>query len=79
MLVTPLIFTVRQPHTCTVLDDASLKCWGKNDSGQLGLGDNSTSGDGSGEMGDNLPVISLWNLSEVLHVENHILICKLPG
>ena len=46
-------------HTCTVLDNASLKCWGKNDSGQLGLGDNRTRGGGTGEMSDNLPSISL--------------------
>ncbi|SVD66330.1 uncharacterized protein METZ01_LOCUS419184 [marine metagenome] len=59
MCVTPLIFTVRQPHTFAVLDDASIKFWGKNDLGQLGLDANSTRGDGSGKMGDNLPVISL--------------------
>ena len=46
-------------HTCVVLDNTSLKCWGKNESGQLGLGDNSTRGDGAGEMGGNLPVIGL--------------------
>jgi len=46
-------------HTCAVLDNTSVKCWGKNESGQLGLGDDSTRGDVSGEMGDNLPVISL--------------------
>ena len=46
-------------HTCVVLDNTSLKCWGKNESGQLGLGDNSNRGDNSSEMGDNLPVISL--------------------
>ena len=57
--LTPLIITVIQPQTCAVLDNASLKCWGKNDSGQLGLGDDSTRGDVSGEMGDNLPAISL--------------------
>ena len=58
MCVTPNNLTVRQPQAFAVLDDA-LKCWGKNDSGQFGLVDNSTRGDGSGEMGDNLPVISL--------------------
>jgi alpha-tubulin suppressor-like RCC1 family protein len=26
-------------HTCAVLDDASLSCWGQNFNGQLGLGD----------------------------------------
>ena len=46
-------------HTCAVLDDASLKCWGSNAFGQLGLGDNSNRGDGSNEMGDNLTSISL--------------------
>ena len=46
-------------HTCVVLDNTSLKCWGKNESGQLGLGDNSPRGDNSSEMGGNLPVISL--------------------
>ena len=46
-------------HTCAVLDNASLKCWGLNDEGQLGLGDNNNRGDGSNEMGDNLTTIGL--------------------
>ena len=46
-------------HTCVVLDNTSVKCWGKNESGQLGLGNTSNHGDGSGEMGGNLPVIGL--------------------
>jgi len=46
-------------HTCVVLDNTYVKCWGENSYGQLGLGDNSTRGDGSNEMGVNLLVISL--------------------
>ena len=46
-------------HTCAVLDNASLKCWGKNDSGQLGLGHTINRGDVSNQMGDNLPAIGL--------------------
>jgi len=52
--------------TCAILDNASIKCWGSNISGELGIGDtgnrgdnSSESGDNSSEMGDNLPVISL--------------------
>ena len=26
-------------HTCAILDDDSLKCWGYNSHGNLGLGD----------------------------------------
>ncbi|MGB0210474.1 MAG: hypothetical protein ACPGCX_10350, partial [Ilumatobacteraceae bacterium] len=32
-------------HTCAVLDDGSLHCWGLNDFGQLGLGDIADRGD----------------------------------
>jgi len=32
-------------HTCAVLDDASVRCWGSNVVGQLGYGNNSNVGD----------------------------------
>jgi len=46
-------------HTCAILDNASLKCWGKNEKGQLGYGNTNYLGDTSGEMGDNLTVVDL--------------------
>ena len=46
-------------HTCAVLDNSSIKCWGLNDSGQLGQGNTSRLGDDSSEMGNNLPAIDL--------------------
>jgi hypothetical protein len=47
--------------TCTIMDDNSLKCWGSNDYGKLGIGlpTYETIGDESGEMGNNLQSIDL--------------------
>ena len=44
-----------------VLLDGSLKCWGENVLGQLGLGDTSNRGDGAGEMGNALPRTLLFS------------------
>ena len=46
-------------HTCVVLDNDELKCFGNNKSGQLGLGDTNNLGDEVGEMGGALPAVSL--------------------
>jgi alpha-tubulin suppressor-like RCC1 family protein len=44
-------------HTCARLDNATVKCWGKNSDGQLGLGDTVTRGVAPSQMGDNLPAL----------------------
>lgn len=46
-------------HTCALLDNNKVKCWGYNTQGQLGLGDSSTRGERPGRMGDNLPYVDL--------------------
>jgi len=46
-------------YTCAILDNASVKCWGDNYNGYLGLGHNTRMGDGANEMGDNLPAVDL--------------------
>jgi alpha-tubulin suppressor-like RCC1 family protein len=46
-------------HACALLDNASVKCWGTNYNGGLGLGDNNNRGDAANEMGDNLSTVDL--------------------
>lgn len=46
-------------HTCAVLDDGRLTCWGRNAVGTLGQGDALDRGDQPDETGDGLPIVDL--------------------
>ena len=41
-------------HTCAVLDNTAVKCWGLGNNEQLGYGDQNNRGGGPGEIGNNL-------------------------
>ena len=45
-------------HSCAILDNASVKCWGYNGAGQLGIGNTTNMGDNASEMAV-LPSIDL--------------------
>jgi alpha-tubulin suppressor-like RCC1 family protein len=46
-------------HSCALFSNGSVKCWGNNASGQLGLGDVKDRGKFIEEMGLNLPTVHL--------------------
>lgn len=62
--LTPISISAGHAHACAILRDnttsaKSVKCWGGNQWGQLGLGDTNNRGDGPGEMGASLPTVLL--------------------
>lgn len=56
---TALQITSGEDHVCALLDNNSVKCWGYNGNGQLGLGNTNDIGDDPGEMGNSLPALQL--------------------
>ncbi|MDI1476820.1 DUF4215 domain-containing protein [Polyangium sp. y55x31] len=65
---TAIMIAAGNRHTCALLDDHSVKCWGRNDAGELGLGNDKPRGIGDGEMGDDLPAVNLGIGKKVLQL-----------
>ncbi len=51
--------TTGRNHTCVLLEDKNVACFGENSSGQLGIGSNVNVGDKAGTMGVNLKRVDL--------------------
>jgi alpha-tubulin suppressor-like RCC1 family protein len=68
-----LAIAVGANHTCALLDNGQVKCWGENNAGQTGVLDEEINtariGDNSGEMGDNLPPIDLGSGPRAVAIE----------
>ncbi|MDI1437455.1 DUF4215 domain-containing protein [Polyangium sorediatum] len=56
---TAIAISAGYQHTCVILQDGAVKCWGRNHDGRLGIGDTEHRGDEPGEMGDVLPAVNL--------------------
>lgn len=55
-------------HTCALLDNHQVKCWGGNEKGQLGQGHSRSIGINGTGMGDVLPPINLGHTEKVIRL-----------
>src|SRR5690242_3115871 len=52
----PVALAVGTGFACALSTVGTVKCWGTNDHGQLGIGANDARGDEPGELGEALPL-----------------------
>jgi alpha-tubulin suppressor-like RCC1 family protein len=55
----PPVPNSRSTFTCAITFDDKVKCWGDNSVGTSGQGNTNDIGDGTSEMGANLPFVNL--------------------
>jgi len=56
-------------YSCALSEDSEIKCWGRNNAGQLGQGHTTFLGDNANEMGDNLYPVDLGSDFEPILLE----------
>ena len=59
MGLTAKVIAGGRSHTCAILSNERVKCWGRGDYIGLGMGSADVLGDEAGEMGDSLPFLPL--------------------
>ena len=57
--VLPSTISLGDDQSCSLTINGGIKCWGKNDFGQLGYEDTTARGNGPFEMGSYLPLVKL--------------------
>ncbi len=56
---TATMLAVGFTHSCARLDNATVKCWGQNTYGELGIGNTTNMGSAANQMGDSLPAVNV--------------------
>ena len=69
---TALQVTAGDIHSCALLDNLQVKCWGNAAYGQLGYGDTIQRGSGPGDMGDQLPYVNLTGNAPGVTIVSHV-------
>lgn len=63
--------TTGHEHVCVKVTGNKIKCFGRNDTGQLGLGNTADLGSSLSQLGDNLPFVNLGTNVEVSIVSSN--------
>ena len=61
-------------HSCAISTQNKTKCWGRNDWGQLGIGDTVSRGTDTDQMGDHLPFLKFPDSTEWFTVRRLLII-----